>query len=225
MDRLNFTQMVNKKVLGQPESKFFDLTKINSDDYYENINYSDKIKKAHERLNLEGKINDIVSHVHEQLRERQYSPKRLKPNSPAKKFPEKLKLKTENIENQKLSLPRLKVLHSEKQQKNVHNSTMTTSNIISYEDHRRMLKAVKRQKELENLLKEQQDIQKDRRSLTQDIFAIRHCLDDLQHRLNYSLKELDNKKTYCERHGFRHGRKCKQILERDDDVIKEEINV
>lgn len=225
MNRLNFTQMVNKTLNGHQENKFFNIAQLNSEDFYENQRYTAKIKRAQEKLNLESKINDIVFNVHQKLRgsiknknmkflklnllyfpERQSSPDKVKSKPIKKKF--QSKHKTENIKTKNLTIPRLKVLTNEKHQKNVHSSTMTSSNIVSYEDHQRMLKAVKRQKLLENMLQDQKNIRQDRRTIAQDIFTMRHCLDDLQYRVNSSLRQLDSQQTYCERHGIRNGRNC-----------------
>lgn len=137
---------------------------------------------------------------------------------PLQPIPDKIKgniINSRNkIECKNLSIPRLKVLCSDKQQKRVHKSTETTSNYISYENHKRMMGTIQRQNELENLLKEQNLIKEDRQSIANDIFAMRHCLDDLQHRVNYSLKQLHNKKTYCECLGIKRANSCKKCLEK-----------
>ncbi|KAI8124837.1 hypothetical protein FF38_12486 [Lucilia cuprina] len=277
MNRLNFNQMVNKNILGHQENKFFNITQINTDDFYEQKRYTAKIKEAQERHNLAGKINDIVFHVHEKLRERQSSPNKFKAKPIKKKSHEKItqekqqasvkpiedqknlsenvelknlefkllpqqKLKTkaikkqsqenvtqetqlaplklgkdqinssENIELRNLSIPRLKVVHSNKEKKLAHKSI--TANLNNFENHKRIVEAFKRQSELESMLEEQQLIKQDGQSIAQDIFALRHCLDDIQHRVNKSLKHLENKKTYCECHGLTGAKDCKKCLEK-----------
>ncbi|XP_037822345.1 uncharacterized protein LOC119610976 [Lucilia sericata] len=276
MNRLNFTQMVNKNILGHQENKFFHITQVNTEDFYEQERYTAKIKEAQERHNLAGKINDIVYHVHEKLRERQSSPHKLKAKAITKKSnekitqekqlaplkpnenqiipsenielknfeyqssPHKLKAKAikkkshekitqekqltplkptedqinswESFELRNLSIPRLKVLRSNKEKKWVHKST--TVNFNNFENHKRIVDALKRQSELQNMLEEQQLIKQDGQSIAQDIFALRHCLDDIQHRVNNSLKHLENKKTYCECHGLTGTKNCKKCLEK-----------
>ncbi|XP_065358220.1 uncharacterized protein LOC135952281 [Calliphora vicina] len=229
INRLNLTQMVNKNILGHQENKFFNATQINTEDFYEQERYTRKIKQAQERHNLAGKINNIVFHVHEKLRERQSSPNKLKAKPVKNKSKEKiieekqlvslqtienLINSTDNIECKNMSIPRIKALCNDKQQKRVHKSTKT-SNCNNYENQKRLAGVLQRQNELQNLLEEQKLIKQGRHSIAQDIFAMRHCLDDIQHRVNNSLKQLDNKKTYCECHGLITAKSCKKCFEKE----------
>lgn len=61
-----------------------------------------------------------------------------------------------------------------------------------------MSKVFERHVELENLVAHHKHLREHRQSIAQEIFAMRHSLDDIKHRLNNSFKFLENKKTYTE---------------------------
>lgn len=78
--------MVNKNILGYKETKFFNASQINAEDFYEQERYTAKIKQAQERHDLASKINTIVFHVHEKLRGKTHSIIRTQTNSMVEKF-------------------------------------------------------------------------------------------------------------------------------------------
>lgn len=109
------------------------------------------------------------------------------------------------------SIPQIKVLCINKHKECVHKETENAYNCVSFESHKRMLLAQQRKSELENMIKEHKLLIEDRRSLEQDVFAMRHYLDDLHHRVNSSLQQLHNKKTFCEHHGLLVNKNSKNV--------------
>lgn len=157
-------------------------------------------------------IKNIVLTLITYRLERQNSPSRAntrqsKPNKQNESKPKKL-IKTPSLkvlkskkqtDVQTLNIPLLKVEQTRKEkQKQESKRKLLKSDTTDYENYKKMSKAFERQIELETLLADHQHLRQHRQSIAQDIFAMRHSLDDIKHRLRNSFRILDTKKTFTE---------------------------
>uniref|UniRef100_A0A0A1XH25 Nesprin-1 n=1 Tax=Zeugodacus cucurbitae TaxID=28588 RepID=A0A0A1XH25_ZEUCU len=169
------------------------------------------------KAEISASFNDIVASVHHKLRNRkarkvekpEISEEKLPNETPAEKPPENLSnVKSEMVETKAdpkaslpkaptplkaTSIPQIKAARAQKQQQRMRRTVHNFADCNDPISYRRLLEVQKQKRILEEMLIENERMDRDRQSMALEIQALREYMNDLGHKLDSYSKRLSTK--------------------------------